>query len=286
MVSIHQRHRVSALQKMPSHLLVRTHLKNSAWPGPVLTWPLVKEGPIRRNRPQNVGIMVLAWEMTVDLAKIRKKSRPSPGPPTAGSGPAEAEVAVVTPAARPNGSFDDGSLPVVAPGTPEIDGMTAAPSAQQALKDGATDGDETSSTAGEKLLIFDLGAEKYAIPIHDIAQIIDVPPVTPIPNSPPFLAGIFSLRGKIVSVIDASSRMGGIHSDGEKSKVIVLETGGDQFGLLVDRIDLVVDVDLSSLEPPPEGFKPLAQELVEGVFHHRERAVAFLNLPLFLAFEI
>ena len=60
----------------------------------------------------------------------------------------------------------------------------------------------------------------------------------------------------------------------------------DHFGLLVDRIDQVVDVNLATLEPPPEGFKSMAQDFVEGVFHHRGRAVGFLNLPMFLAFEV
>ena len=222
--------------------------------------------------------------MTLDLAKIRKKARAAPSSQQAQDDPGPAlpaEAPVSSPAyplpddpAPDFGAGEPCSVAALPPPPPEVR-ETSAPEAGGPAK-----------VSGEKLLVFDLGEEKYAVPIHDIAQIIDVPPVTPIPNSPRFLSGIFSLRGKIVSVIDAAVRMGGVRSAGDTSKVIVLETGGDQFGLLVDRIDLVVDVDLSALEPPPEGFKPVAQEFVEGVFHHRDHAVAFLNLPLFLAFEV
>ena len=47
------------------------------------------------------------------------------------------------------------------------------------------------SLAGRETARFDLASEKYAIPIHDIAQIIDLPATTPVPNAPAFLAGIF-----------------------------------------------------------------------------------------------
>lgn len=139
---------------------------------------------------------------------------------------------------------------------------------------------------GEKLLVFDLASEKYAIPIHDIAQIIDLPVTTPVPNAPVFLAGIFSLRGRIVSIIDVARRLQVERPEAEAPKVIVLDVAQDHFGLLVDRIDQVVDVNLAGLEPPPQGFKPMAQDFVEGVFHLRGRAVGFLNLPMFLDFEV
>jgi purine-binding chemotaxis protein CheW len=229
----------------------------------------------------------------LDLAKIRKKARggdPAPKPgkrsgrPSEGADPEspQPEAAAETPR-TPEES--EATLPEE-PRAPAVEAPpepAAQPSPSAAAGEPAAD---AFGATGEKLLIFDLASEKYAIPIHDIAQIIDLPPVTPVPNAPVFLAGIFSLRGRIVSVIDVARRLGLEGMDHEAPKVVVLDLGADHFGLLVDRIDQVVDVNLSSLEPPPEGFKPLAQEFVEGVFHHRERAVAFLNLPMFLTFEV
>jgi purine-binding chemotaxis protein CheW len=140
---------------------------------------------------------------------------------------------------------------------------------------------------GEKLLVFDLHREKYAIPIHDITLIIDEREITPVPNAPPFLRGILTLRGKIVNVLDVATRLGIRRpSDPSGRKIVILDLGADHFGLLVDGIEQLVEVDVQSLEPPPDGFRPVIQEYVEGVFHHGGRAVAFLNLPLFLTFEL
>jgi purine-binding chemotaxis protein CheW len=171
------------------------------------------------------------------------------------------------------------------PGPREPDSLPA--SSIDSATDSATDSAAGSAPApGEKLLVFDLASEKYAIPIHDIAQIIDLPATTPVPNAPAFLAGIFSLRGRIISIIDVARRLELERHSALTPKVIVLDIAQDHFGLLVDHIDQVVDVNLASLEPPPEGFKPMAQDFVEGVFHLRGRAVGFLNLPMFLDFDV
>lgn len=137
----------------------------------------------------------------------------------------------------------------------------------------------------EKLLIFKVGRNRYAIPIGELSQIIEDRGLTPIPFVPPFLKGIFSLRGRIVGVIDVLERMKlQKREDSLTRKIVVLEKEGDLFGLRVDGIDHVVEVDILSLEPPPEGFDVALQEFVVGVFHYRKKTVALLNLDAFLKF--
>jgi purine-binding chemotaxis protein CheW len=137
----------------------------------------------------------------------------------------------------------------------------------------------------EKLLIFKVGRNRYAIPIGELSQIIEDRGLTPIPFVPPFLKGIFSLRGRIVGVIDVLERMKlQKREDSLARKIVVLEKEGDLFGLRVDGIDHVVEVDILSLEPPPEGFDVALQEFVVGVFHYRKKTVALLNLDAFLKF--
>ena len=231
----------------------------------------------------------------MDLAKIRKKakvasgkSQPArdnqPGPAWAGRDSACDDPAAAQDAAEPV------SLPIpeIETGIPASDPDVSGPTTSQQgeSEDHPEPSAEPAPLPGEKLLVFDLANEKYAIPIHDIAQIIDLPVTTPVPNAPAFLAGIFSLRGRIVSIIDVARRLRVERPEAEALKVIVLDVAPDHFGLLVDRIDQVVDVNLAGLEPPPEGFKPMAQDFVEGVFHLKGRAVGFLNLPMFLDFEV
>ncbi len=140
----------------------------------------------------------------------------------------------------------------------------------------------------EKLLIFKVGKNRYAIPIGLLSQIIDERELTPIPFVPPFLKGIFSLRGRIVGVVDVCDRLK-IKKDKEEEdvkKIVVLEKDGDLFGLRVDGIDHVVDVDLNSLEGIEEGLEEENEGFVAGAFHYKNKTIALLNLDLFLNFNV
>jgi purine-binding chemotaxis protein CheW len=227
----------------------------------------------------------------VDLAKIRKKAKE---PASSGAAKKRPEPRRRKPSEEPEHESaqpkdlppDPPKRPPKASASPEK-AQPMAPAVEAPSEPANPESAPVQASAGEKLLIFDVEREKYAIPIHDIAQIIEMPATTPIPNAPSFLYGILSLRGKIVSIIDVASRLELKRRKVlDQGKIVVLDMGADHFGLLVDNIDQVVEVDMSSLEPPPEGFRPMAEDYVEGVFHHKRKAVAFLNLPMFLAFEI
>lgn len=216
----------------------------------------------------------------MDLAKIRKKARrPSPekNPPggDAPHPPSPPEPSVPSADAEPFGPEPKGEKEALPPPSSEAQEASINVPSQA----------EAPSDRGEKLLVFLLARERYAIPIHDIALIIEDRPLTPVPNAPPFFVGILTLRGKIVNVIDVAVRLGIRRAARPQGrKIVILDLGADQFGLLVDGIEPLAEVDLQTLEPPPEGFRPVGQEFVEGVFYREGRAVAFLNLPLFLAF--
>ena len=139
----------------------------------------------------------------------------------------------------------------------------------------------------EKLLVFRVGRNRYAIPIDDLSQIIDDRVLTPLPHVPAFLKGIFSLRGHIVGVLDVSERLKlPPLPESVLKKIVVIEKGSDLFGLRVENIEHVVEVDLFSLEAPPESFDAAQQEFVMGVFHFRKKTVAFLNIQQFLEFDV
>lgn len=50
--------------------------------------------------------------------------------------------------------------------------------------------------------IFRAGRERFCLEVLDIEEVVEWPPVTPVPLAPRFLMGIFNLRGSIVPVID------------------------------------------------------------------------------------
>jgi chemotaxis protein CheZ len=123
---------------------------------------------------------------------------------------------------------------------------------------------------------FKLGESEYTIPILKVREIINTPSITTLPQSPHYMKGIFNLRGRIIPVVDLKEiiSVGGEESIG--SKIIVISSGKVTFGVLVDSITSVVNIENSAIEAP-EGFMHENLDRVEGVARLDDRLVILLD---------
>ncbi len=62
--------------------------------------------------------------------------------------------------------------------------------------------DEAEQRPSRQYCVFRAGRERFCFSVLDVDEVVEWPKVTPIPLAPPFLMGIFNLRGVIVPVID------------------------------------------------------------------------------------
>ncbi|MBI5559824.1 MAG: chemotaxis protein CheW, partial [Deltaproteobacteria bacterium] len=75
-------------------------------------------------------------------------------------------------------------------------------------------------------LIFRLHNSLYAVRASYVREMFYLPMLVPLEESPPFIAGVLNLRGKIVPVIDLDVRFG--HAPGQRNltdAVVVLDAG-------------------------------------------------------------
>jgi len=59
-----------------------------------------------------------------------------------------------------------------------------------------------------QIVVFELNNQKYALPIHDVPEIIRVMEVTGVPDMEHYYKGIINLRGSVVPVMSLSLRLG------------------------------------------------------------------------------
>lgn len=131
-------------------------------------------------------------------------------------------------------------------------------------------------------LLFRLGAARYAVPVKRVHEALWLPELTPIPQMPEDVAGVFNLRGRLVSVIDLSRRLG---APGEpyrlKDQIIVLNSERGLVGLIVNEILEVRDLSQAELSDAPE-FAPAGAggarpRFVQRVARLGEQLVAVLD---------
>ena len=60
----------------------------------------------------------------------------------------------------------------------------------------------TEPTNERQYCVFRSGRERFSLTVLDVEEVVDWPRVTRVPLGPPFLMGVFNLRGSIVAVID------------------------------------------------------------------------------------
>ncbi|WP_027717190.1 chemotaxis protein CheW [Desulfovirgula thermocuniculi] len=101
----------------------------------------------------------------------------------------------------------------------------------------------------KQYVVFRLAEESYGIAIEYLQEIIRVPAVVRVPLAPPYIKGLANLRGTILTVYDTRVRLGLPSGNGDEgSRVVVVRFKERQAGFIVDRVDGVVDVPLSSVE--------------------------------------
>jgi chemotaxis protein CheZ len=124
---------------------------------------------------------------------------------------------------------------------------------------------------------FRLHTGEFAIPIIKVREIINLPHITKIPQSPPYLNGITNLRGSVIPVVDLKMLINVAASDDGGTKVIVLASGRITFGLLVDGITGVISIDEDAIEPP-ENLSHGHGDQVEGVAKLDGRLIVLLDI--------
>jgi chemotaxis protein CheZ len=131
---------------------------------------------------------------------------------------------------------------------------------------------------------FNLNNNEYSIPVLKVREIIHAPPITKMPQSPSYIEGITNFRGNIIPVVNLKKLVGINHDRDTGDKVIVVASGKVIFGVLVDGVTGVIDIEESSIEPP-ERFLNGHREQVSGVAKVSDRLVILLNTKTLIPHE-
>jgi len=129
-----------------------------------------------------------------------------------------------------------------------------------------------------QVVSFRLENEIYSLDILCVQEIIKVLPVTQVPLTPPWMAGVINLRGQILPLIHLASRLGLKKTPYQRNTRFVIVRGREQnVGLVVDEVQEVLRLPVSQLEPPPA--TSIEKDYIQAVCKHDNRLVIVLDLP-------
>lgn len=117
-------------------------------------------------------------------------------------------------------------------------------------------------------LIAQIAGTRVAFRSGDVDSVVVVRNVTPVPLAPAHLAGLFALRSRVMTLIDARVVVGdhdearGVDGD----KAIVVDVGGHAYGIVADVVEDACFLDSEELplqgrlEP---GWRAIAEAMIE-----------------------
>ncbi len=117
-----------------------------------------------------------------------------------------------------------------------------------------------------------------ALDASGIQEVIRLGPLTPVRHAAPDVAGILNLRGKIVTVLDLGLRLGFVKAvpNGD-SRIFIMEDRNEFVGLLVDRVDEVVEVERDQWQAAPANVRGMQGRFFQGVYRSGGRAITVLD---------
>ena len=162
--------------------------------------------------------------------------------------------------------LNNGQAPEPIPLDPEFETEEDAFAAEPALPE-------------EQYCIFRAGRERYCLHVLDVDEVVEWPRLTYLPLSPPFLMGVFNLRGTIVPVVDIAFTEVR-RADLPPKQVVVACLRGDASAPDV-RLGIAVDEVIgtySTSEPLLKDEAPRDVPHCAGMLRHGDRLALGLDL--------
>lgn len=140
---------------------------------------------------------------------------------------------------------------------------------------------ERVSIVDFKMVTFSLAGKDYAIDIMKVKEIAKAGHFTYVPNTLPFVLGVYNLRGDIIPIIDLRRFFNIEVPEREKDaleNMLIVSVEDQPFGVVVDVIDKVVGIQESSIQPPHPLFGDINIKYIYGIVESNDRLYVLLDI--------
>ena len=140
---------------------------------------------------------------------------------------------------------------------------------------------ENAALVDFKMVTFSLADKDYSIDIMHVKEIAKAGRFTFVPNTLPFVLGVYNLRGEIIPILDLRIFFNIEVPPREENKLenmLILQVEDQKFGVVVDKIDKVIGVQKSSIQPPHPLFGDINIKYIDGVVESNNRLYVLLDI--------
>ncbi|MEO5361419.1 MAG: chemotaxis protein CheW [Nitrospirota bacterium] len=133
----------------------------------------------------------------------------------------------------------------------------------------------------ESYLVFRIGRFVYAVPVIEVREIIHLPEFRQVDEAPAHIAGLVSIRGTVVPLVDIDVRFGRPQSVRylTTDKVVVFHCDGTLTGIIINEVIDIYEIPPDSIVNTPVYGRgnPSASVFIEQVAKIDEAIIMILN---------
>jgi purine-binding chemotaxis protein CheW len=135
-----------------------------------------------------------------------------------------------------------------------------------------------------KIISFVLDDELFGAEIDEVAEIMEMTKIMPIPNVADFVLGLINLRGTIVPVVDLKARLGlSRRAWTGDSRIVIMKEGNLLVGVVVDSMWESLRLTREAFQPTPQGVAKMDAEYFREICVAKGRMVSVLDIAKIIA---
>jgi purine-binding chemotaxis protein CheW len=132
----------------------------------------------------------------------------------------------------------------------------------------------TPAAAERQVVVFSLLGEPYALPITSVREIIRYTPPGATATASGLIRGMINLRGRLLPVVDLTPLLGGQLEVAAGTRILVAEVPEGAFGMLVDRVEGIIQVPADQIAALPGAA---SRELSEEIATVGQRVIVLID---------
>jgi purine-binding chemotaxis protein CheW len=135
---------------------------------------------------------------------------------------------------------------------------------------------ERAAAAQVEMCSVRLGQTLFGVPITHILEIVGSAHPQPVPLAPAFVGGLVHYRGDVLTTVSLRQLLGLPPKEGRQD-ILVLESSGGCFGMLVDSVGEVLTVSSADHEPNPSILDERRRALFAGAYKLKDSLLVMLD---------
>jgi two-component system chemotaxis response regulator CheV len=141
-----------------------------------------------------------------------------------------------------------------------------------------------SGTNELEVMEFTIDTRHFGINVAKVVEIMQYSKVTPMPNSNPFVEGVFKPRDTIMTVINLASYMGLPATDSEERNILIITNFNKVYSAFhVHSVDGIHRISWANIEKPDPTIYGGEEGLATGIARYDNRLITILDFEKILA---